>query len=342
MTPLELKDELIKIVENKILDSVLIMGESGVGKTAVIKAVGTQFDLPVHVVQWGQLAPTDARGVPVPNHELKVTEFYPPTFWPKKGPAIVFLDEYNMAATTMMALGQQVILEKRFGDYEFPPETFVWAAGNRKTDLAAVNTIPGPMQNRVAHYTVLHDLWAWKVWAYQYGIDTRIIGFLESRSELLHKPSHGDDMAWPSPRTWEMADRRLKAKMSVAPVIGQDVSDEFEAHLLLRAHIPNVDLIEKGGGQNIAFPEEPSLKYALIAEMTHRSLQSWGQFTNCARWAIAKAAKEPDWVAAMVQDTVRLLAVNDPRKRREYLGNLMNFPDIRKFASGQAAEGGLI
>ena len=341
MTPKELKEELELVMSNHIQDSLLILGESGIGKSCIVRQVAEKFDHEVTDVRWGQMAPADVRGVPVPNHETKVTEFYPPAFWPRRGPGLIFLDEFNMATPAMMGLGQQLLLDRCFGDYRVPEGVLVWAAGNRKIDAAAVNQVPGPVQNRVAHYEVEHDLWAWKVWAFASGISPSILGFLDHRSELLHKPSR-ESMAWPSPRTWTMADVRLKAKMSIAPVVGQDVCDEFDAYMLLRESMPNVDLIEKGAGQHVPFPEEPSVKYALVAEMVARSIQSWQQYANCVRWTIAKATKEPEWVSVLVQDAMRLLAANDRPKQRQYLANLANFPDIRRFVADQVAAGGLV
>ena len=340
MTPQELKDELEKVVAAKIMDPLLIMGESGIGKSSIIAQVGAQSDLPICDVRWGQFAPTDARGVPVPMHETKTTTFYPPTFWPRTGPGIIFLDEFNQASPVMMGFGQQLLLDRKFGDYSVPDGVFIWAAGNRKTDMAAVSAIPGPVQNRVAHYEVEHDLWAFKVWAFARGISPAILGFLDWRSELLHKPSK-ESMAWPSPRTWEMADRRLAVGLSIAPVVGIDASDEFVAYESMRSTLPNVDLIESGRGASVAFPEEPSMRYALTSELIARSLKEWSKFLSCVRWTIDKARADPEWVAVLVQDTVRLLNAQDKKKYREYLTQLIKLEDIRRFVQDQIAAGGL-
>jgi len=339
------------LLKSRIKDSILILGESGVGKTSIVRQVAAEIDYGVWDVRWGSLMPADARGVPVSRHPtpeelvadqtaVGYTVFYPPKFWPRRGPGIIFLDEYNMANATMMGLGQQLLLDGRFGDYEVPPDVLVWAAGNRKIDRAAVSEIPGPTNNRVAHYEVEHDLPSFEQWAYPAGVDVRILGFLKWRSELLHK-FNPDARAWPSPRTWEMADRRLKAGMGIWPVVGQDASDEFEAFLRMLKHLPNIEAIVRGAGASVPFPKEPSIKYATMAELTQRSLATYDSFIHSFRWAIDKNKDEPDWTSFFAQDYVRLLKTTKPQDARRVLPLLLQLPDLRRFVTEQAAIGGL-
>jgi hypothetical protein len=334
MTPRELQVELTAIVQNDINDPLLILGESGVGKSSIVRQVADEFGLPVYDVRWGQMAPIDVRGVPVPDHETKATEFYPPSFWPRKGPGIIFLDEFNMASPVMMGLGQQLLLDRQFGDYKVPDGVKIWAAGNRKTDMATVNTIPGPVQNRVAHYEVEHDLESWKLWAYGHGVVPVFLGFLDFRSELLHKPSK-ESMAWPSPRTWEIANRRYLASMSIEPAVGANTTAEFRAYEEIMKELPNIDLIAQGKGQSVKMASEPSLRFAIMAELTARSIKSWDTFTNCFTWAASKCQHEPEWLSTLVMGTIRVLKVNDNKKYAEFTKNLLKSPEIKRFISGQ-------
>jgi hypothetical protein len=177
------------------------------------------------------------------DRELKITEFYPPSFWPRKGPAGIFLDEINMASTAMLGLAQQLLLDHQFGDYRVPDGVVVWAAGNRKIDRAFVNEIPAPVKNRVAHYQVEPDLTSWELWAFTVGIDSRIIGYLKYQPDMLHKFDPDSDCdAFPSPRTWVMAHRRLQAGLSVEPVVGP-CAVHFDAYLSMLEQLPNISAI---------------------------------------------------------------------------------------------------
>jgi hypothetical protein len=109
----------------------------------------------------------------------------------------------------------------------------------------------------------------------------------------------------------------------------------------MRSTLPNVDLIESGRGASVAFPEEPSMRYALTSELIARSLKEWNKFLCCVRWTIDKARADPEWVAVLVQDTVRLLNAQDKAKYRSYLSQLIKLEDIRKFVADQVQAGGL-
>lgn len=347
MTTLELRKELDQIVRHRIMDPVLILGESGIGKTSIINQVA-QDNSPMKVwdVRWSQLMPADARGVPVPRHaadgEIGTTVFYPPSFWPREGTGIIFLDEFNLATAAMMGLAQQLLLDRRFGDYFVPKDIFVWAAGNRKIDRAAVNEIPAPVNNRVAHYDVEHDLPSWEIWAHENNIDSRIVGFLKWRSELLHK-FDPNARAWPSPRTWEMAHKRLTARMSIDPVVGESTADEFNAFLKMLSNLPNIELIASGRGSSVQFPTEPSLKYAAMAELTRRSLKSLQIFTNSLKWAIEKGGTtDPDWISFFSQDYIRLLRNSNAHEARKNLPIILEMPELKRFIEREVAQGGLV
>lgn len=329
---LELADELDKLIDHRIMDPVLILGESGVGKSSIVSQVVQRKGWKVWDVRWAQLAPVDARGVPVADHTSKTTKFYSPDFWPQAGPGAIHLDEFNMASAGMMGLGQQLLLDRKFGDYVVPEDVFVWASGNRKQDFAAVNEVPAPVNNRLAHYELVRDFDSWRIWAYGAGIDSAIIGFLSNRSELLHK-FDPEQRAWPSPRSWEMADRRLRAGISVEPVIGEAVAAEFDAHLLLIKHLPNLELIAKGQGQRLKFPDEPSLKFVATAELTRYALGDWETFLNVFHWFVDKCREEPEWASIFVLDLLRIQGRNDKKKNREYLTKLAALPEARDFVS---------
>jgi MoxR-like ATPase len=341
ISPRQLFDELDKIVANKVMDSVLILGESGVGKSNIVNDIGLKYGFEgdqagegAHVVMWGQLTPVDARGVPVPVHDSKQTVFYTPDFWPKKGPGIIFLDEFNMASTTMMAIGQQLLLNRRFGNYRVPDDVFVWAAGNRKIDKAAVNEIPFPVNNRVAHYEIMHDLESWEFWAYAHEQSPDIIGFLKFRTELLHRPSNDSAArAWPSPRSWEMANRRLKANMQIGPVVGESVAAEFDAFCTLKDKLPDLKQIADGNGDKINFPldDEPSLKYAVMSELTYWGLKDVEIFKRVFYWFHKKCKNEPEWISMFVLDSMRIMNRNDPKKGVVYMSSLMKIPEAKEF-----------
>lgn len=330
VTPSQLAQELDGLIEAKIMDPVLVLGKSGIGKSAIVRQVLERRHMTMWDVRWGQLAPVDARGVPGIDRETGKTKFYTPDFWPDKGPGAIHLDEFNMATPTMMGLGQQLLLDRAFGNYKVPHDVFVWASGNEKQHFAAVNEIPAPVNNRFQHYELVLDFDDWETWAYGNSMSSSILGFLKARSELLHK-FNPEERAWPSPRSWEIADRRVKAGMSVAPAVGEAVAGEFEAHMLLLKEMPNIELVAKGQGSRVEFPDEPSLKFVTMAELVRFSLKDWDTFVNVFKWMAVKANQEPEWTSTLVQDVMRVLTANDRKKKSEYVQKIQVFPEARVF-----------
>ena len=107
-----------------------------------------------------------------------------PISLPQDGKGVLFLDEINMAPPAMQGVAQQLILDRRIGDYVVPEGWYVWAAGNRKIDRAAVFDMPSALANRFLHYEVEPEITAFKDWALRSELSEEIIGFLLFRPNL--------------------------------------------------------------------------------------------------------------------------------------------------------------
>lgn len=216
MKPQALVEYLDALVRNGIMLSTMIWGPPGIGKSSIVAQTAAHFGLGFIDVRLSQLAPTDLRGLPVP--EDGVSRWYPPEFLPRDGRGILFLDELNMAPPAMQGMAQQLILDRRVGSYAVPAGWFIWAAGNRKEDRAAVFDMPAPLANRFVHLEVEPDFDNFKAYALAHGLHEQIIAFLSYRSALLHRMDP-QQSAWPSPRSWAMASRLHGVGLDIAPVV---------------------------------------------------------------------------------------------------------------------------
>ena len=234
MTPSELKQYLEKVVDRQIKLSVMIWGSPGIGKSSIVAQIAEAGELGFVDLRLSQLAPTDLRGLPVAEEGL--AKWYPPEFLPQEGRGILFLDELNMAPPTMQGMAQQLILDRRVGSYAVPEGWFVWAAGNRKEDRAAVFDMPSPLANRFLHLQVDADFESFKAYALEAGIHEQILAFLSFRSTLLHKLDP-QEVAWCSPRTWMMASQLHRQRLDIAPAVGQGAAVEFASFLKLAFHL---------------------------------------------------------------------------------------------------------
>ncbi|GHO47266.1 AAA family ATPase [Ktedonospora formicarum] len=299
MTPEALSQFLHKLVEHRLLLSTMIWGPPGVGKSSIVAQAAQAHNLEIVDLRLSQLAPTDLRGLPVADNGI--SRWYPPEFLPHEGRGILFLDELNLAPPAMQGMAQQLILDRRVGGYVVPDGWFIWAAGNRKEDRAAVFDMPAPLANRFIHLTVEPHFESFKAYALKNDIHEHVLAFLSFRPALLHKLDP-QQPAWPSPRSWMIANTLYQVGLDIATVVGLGVASEFASFTQLYQQIPDVMAILRGDGETIDFPKEPSTRYALTIALTMRATNI--QESYCAfQWIATKAGTE--WVQLFATDLFR-------------------------------------
>jgi MoxR-like ATPase len=299
MQPHALADYLARLIEHDLKISTMIWGPPGIGKSSIVAQVAREHSFDFIDVRLSQLAPTDLRGLPVP--EGGVSRWYPPEFLPRAGQGILFLDELNMAPPTIQGMAQQLILDRRVGSYTVPEGWFIWAAGNRKEDRAAVFDMPAPLANRFLHLEVEPDFESFKRYAIEQGLHEQVVAFLSFRTALLHRIDP-QQPAWPSPRSWEMASRLHRVGLSVASVVGHAAAAEFSAFVQIYSGLPDLEAILRGDGAGLAFPSEPSQRYALTTGLCMRSADA-AQAHRAFGWLADKAGSE--WVQLFGIDLFR-------------------------------------
>ena len=305
MTPAALRSYLDRLVAEKLFLSTMIWGPPGIGKSSIVAQAAAAHGLDFIDLRLSQLAPTDLRGLPVPDMQASVSRWFPPEFLPRQTGTggILFLDEINLAPPAMQGMAQQLILDRRVGSYVVPDGWFIWAAGNRKEDRAAVFDMPAPLANRFLHLDVEPDWDSFKAYALANGMHEQVIAFLAYRPTLLHaldplKP------AWPSPRSWELASHLHGVKLDTAPAVGGAAASEFLAYLRVYETLPALEPILEGKGENIGFPTEPSARYATTIGLTVRARTAERGYEGFC-WLAQKAPAE--WVQLFVVDLFRKL-----------------------------------
>jgi MoxR-like ATPase len=184
-----------------------------------------------------------------------------------------------------------------------PEGWFIWAAGNRKEDKASVFEMPAPLANRFLHLSVAPDFDSFKAYALAADVSEQVIAFLSFRPSLLHKPD-AQSPAWPSPRSWEMASRLHNAGLDIAPVVGEGAAAEFEAYRKVYNALPDLAAIVDGRGDRIAFPGEPSVRYATTIGLTVRADNADKAFSGFT-WIAKKAPAE--WTQLFIADLIPLM-----------------------------------
>ncbi len=316
MVPSDLAKFLEKVITSSLQKSIMIWGAPGIGKSSIVSSVANKLNLEFIDLRLSQLAPTDLRGLPVPQPETPdrkgMVKWYRPEFLPNDGKGILFLDEINMAPPAMQGVAQQLILDRKIGNYKVPNGWFLFAAGNRKEDKASVFDMPAPISNRFLHLFVETNFDCFKAYSFEKNISEEVISFLSFRPNLLHKFSD-HEMAWPSPRTWELASDLYKINLPIQSAVGESVALEFESYLEVYGKIPDLKLIIEGKAKSIKFPDEISCKWATLTGLITRCNKP-NDVLIVFNWLFGNAGEE--WIQLFVSDIV------DKFEKKKQLANL--------------------
>ena len=267
-------NETMKILD-RALDlrlPIMLWGPPGVGKSSAVAAAAHARGLRMEDVRLAQLDATDLRGIPVPDRESRRVEWYSPSFLPREGDGILFLDEIDKASALVKNAALQLVLERRLGDYRLPDGWRLVCAGNREEDNSFSAPLGSALANRLLHVEVDADLDTWLFWAREHGIHEDLRAFLSFRPELLYKQT--GEHAFPSPRSWEAASRLLSSVQNgegpalVAAAVGGGTAAEFAAWSKLYRGV-DVDAIL--AGKIPAFSDkDASLRYAVVLAVASR------------------------------------------------------------------------
>jgi hypothetical protein len=254
----------------------MLWGPPGVGKSQIVAQVAARHGARLVDVRLAQMEPTDLRGIPFRDGRNVVWSV--PALLPEAGrdgaTGILFLDELTSAVPTVTAAAYQLILDRRLGEYAVPPGWAILAAGNRQGDRGVTYQMPAPLANRFTHYEIEPDLDDWIAWAHAHDIDSRLIGFLRFRPDLLFDfdPSR-HAVAFPSPRSWEFASRAI-AKFGDRPdLLGEALKScvGAAAGLACRAYIEHLGVLpdpaEIAAGRVTEVPRGVEFQYAVAAAL---------------------------------------------------------------------------
>lgn len=233
MKPSRLKSVLESLLSQRW--PAFVWGPPGIGKSSIVNTIARDRGLPVVDLRASLLDPTDLRGIPAIESGRAV--WCPPAFLPKASdpPGILFLDEINAAPPLVQASLYQLVLDRRVGEYELPPGWWMVAAGNRQQDRAVTFRMSSALSNRFVHLDLETDVDDWRAWAIEKRLDPLVVSFVGVRPKLLcNEPE--DKVAYPTPRSWEMASDVMKAFgghkacTDVLPgIVGQGAAVEFAA-----------------------------------------------------------------------------------------------------------------
>jgi hypothetical protein len=224
------------------------------------------------------LDPVDLRGIPSVNGD-KLAHWCQPSFWPREGEGIIFLDELPQAPPLTQSGLMQLTLEGKIGEYSKPVGWHIIAAGNRETDKSGAHRMNMALANRFVHINFDCDLDEWIKWALSHEIQTEIIAWTKFRPEMFNNfdPQKTNEKAWCSSRTLEFLSNLMNTKPLpeieydlYSGTIGEVAATDFVGFLRIFRNLPNPDLILLNP-EKASVPKDPATMYALCGALGHKA-----------------------------------------------------------------------
>ena len=326
----------------KTFPSVMLWGAPGVGKSQAVRQIAksieekTRKSVRVTDVRLLLFNPIDLRGIPTANAEKTLAVWLKPQIFnmdeSENVVNILFLDEISAAPQSVQAAAYQITLDRVIGEHKLPDNCIVIAAGNRLTDKSVAYKMPKALANRLLHIDVESNFDAWKKWAIGTGINRKIIGFLDFKRDYLSKfDSSDDDLAFPTPRSWELVSNILnyvetdadKAYHLIAGIVGVGVASEFKSWTKIYANLPSLEDIFKG--HNVPVPQGTDVLYALCSSMVAYAREHKNDMTEIANSISFANLLPPDFSAMLLKDYMYI--------EKGYKEKLIRIPEFNRWLS---------
>jgi hypothetical protein len=297
--PKNAKKSLRKAFKNK--RPIFLWGPPGIGKSDIIKQLGTELDAHVIDVRLSLWEPTDIKGIPYFDSVNETMKWAPPAELPSKEFAskhskiVLFLDEMNSAAPSVQAAAYQLVLNRRVGTYELPDNVVLVAAGNRETDKGVTYRMPAPLANRFVHLEMTCDWDDWQEWAVENRVHKDVVGFLTfSKKDLYDFDPKSGSRAFATPRSWSFVSELLHDDDCDVDTltdltcgsVGEGLAVKFMAHRKHASKMPNPTDILSGKVKKMD-SKEISAQYSLVVSLCYelkdscdKNVKNWNDQVN--------------------------------------------------------------
>ena len=333
----------------RTLPSVMLWGPPGVGKSQAIRQMadaitaGTGKRTVVTDVRLLLFNPIDLRGIPTANADKTLAVWLKPKiFQMDEGRDLVnilFLDEISAAPQSVQAAAYQITLDRVVGEHRLPENCIVVAAGNRTTDKSVAFKMPKALANRLMHLEIEGSFSSWRSWAVSHGIHRMVLGFLSFRqSYLMGFDSGNEDLAFPTPRSWEMVSNLLHAAGEdteklyplIAGLVGSGAAIEFRTWARIYADLPRIeDIFDE---KMPPLPGNSDAMYALAASITAYAREHRHETARLASSIRYIDRMPPDFSALVMRDYMcfepdfkhKLMAIPEFSRWLQTKGKLLN------------------
>lgn len=299
---------LRSLIDSKI--PTFLWGAPGIGKSSIIKQIAKDADIECIDLRLSLMDPTDLKGIPFYDKEAHQALWAPPSFLPREGRGILFLDELNSAAPAVQASAYQLILDRKVGEYILPEGWAIVAAGNREGDRGVVYRLPSPLANRFVHIEMEVNVSDWRDWGLKSQIDARILAYIGFKnSALFGFDPLKNERSFATPRSWEAVHKILQSPLpsnllleAISGAVGEESAVDFLGFSKIMEYLPDIDAILRG--DEVDAPSELSTLYALSNVLVSRILSDHSEeaLSNVLRYTLKL---KNEFAVLIVQDLQR-------------------------------------
>lgn len=267
--------ELARIFRSKDIP-LYLHSAPGLGKSDIMRQLAAEDNSGFKDIRVSTMLPEDLTGIPVPDLEKRLAVWLRAEFWPgandpKRG--ILAFDELSDANRNLQSCIYRVILDRQIGEYKLPEGWWPMAAGNRREDRAAAQSISTALANRFAHVHVRADAEVWCNWANNNDIDPYLIGFMKFQPGMLHSMEGADQLSFPTPRSWAKASKVFSQPEGLrfrllSAIVGEGAASHVETFFKALSLPDFDDIIRDPKGTDI--PDEPGSRYALSSLLARK------------------------------------------------------------------------
>lgn len=209
----------------------LIIGESGIGKTALAKKLANKNNFKLVVIDGNLLKEGEIGGLPTiesyksidsnGNFQEKKATIYAVHKKLKEideeilngNKVLLFIDEINRCEHTVQQELMNLILNREINGYKLHNDVKILAAMNPSNKYGEdfdyqVVDMDAAQENRFVWLNMENDYIDWISWAIEFGIETEVIEFISTFPEYLQKINEEDVRA--TPRSYERISKTLK------------------------------------------------------------------------------------------------------------------------------------
>lgn len=261
----------------QIKQPVMIWGPPGIGKSRIVQDFAKDNNMGLIDIRLSIYDPTDLKGFPVLSEGkanwVSLGEL--PDVIRDGSEGILFLDEFNSAPPATAAAAYRLVLDRKIGTYTLPDGWSIVAAGNRESDKGVTYRMPAPLANRLVHLDLEPNYNDWLKWAVQNDLHYVTRSFIRYMPDRLFD-NNNVSKAFPTPRTWEMADRYYKTVQDeqllfdlVAGCVGEGPAYEYTSFAKMASQLVDPDQILLN--PDVApVPDDLQAQIAILGSLTSR------------------------------------------------------------------------